>query len=106
MKWCAEVGKPHSELLAWDAEDRSKLMAFLVEESAKCQLCGTSQWEWDDDPFVYEAMAVRCHGCMVKEMANDDAADSPGTRITLIPKAVAQAAREAPKSVPTRRRKR
>lgn len=104
MKWCADHGLRHSELLAWDPEDRSKLMAFLMEDSARCGSCGTAAWEWNEDPFAYEAMPTQCHGCMIKEMSQEEAADQPGTRIALVPKAVAKAAREAPKKAPRRRR--
>ena len=104
MKWCADTGTAHSELLAWEPDDRSKLMAFLIEHSGQCQECGTSQWEWDEDPFVYEAMPKTCPGCAVKEFSRDLAGDKPGTRITLVPKAVAQAIRAAPPKPPMRRR--
>jgi len=104
MRWCSDQGIPHSQLLAWDPEDRSKLHAYLTESSAQCQLCGTAPWEWEEDPFAYEAMVVMCHGCAIKEMSKDDAEDQPGTRVSLVPKAIAQAAREAPKRTPKRRR--
>jgi hypothetical protein len=105
MKWCAEVGMAHSELLAWDPADRSKLMALLIEDAARCQLCGTADWEWDEDPYVYEAMPKTCRGCATKEFSQELAGDSPGTRITLVPKATAQAIRRnPPKSSPKIRR--
>lgn len=95
---------PHSELLAWSDEDRSKLMAFLMEDAAKCQSCGTSQWEWDEDPFAYEAVTMRCEGCARKEFAREDVTDQAGARIALVPKAVAHAMAMTPKSAPRRRR--
>jgi hypothetical protein len=95
---------PHSELLAWSDEDRSKMMAFLLEESARCQNCGTSPWEWEEDPFAYEAVTMRCEGCARKEFAREDAADQAGTRIALVPKVLANQMAAAPKSAPRRRR--
>lgn len=105
MKWCADSGIAHSELLAWDPDDRSKLMAFLIEDSARCAMCGTSPWEWEEDPYVYEAMPNTCHGCAIKEYSSELSGDRPGTRITLVPKAVAQAIREAPPKPPPARRR-
>lgn len=95
---------PHSELLAWSEEDRSKLMAFLVEDAAKCQTCGTSPWEWEEDPFAYEAVTMRCEGCARKEFAREDSNEQAGTRIALVPKATAAVMAATPKAAPRRRR--
>ena len=60
-------------------------MAYLLESSARCQSCGTSSWEWEEDRYAYTPVPVQCMGCYVKEGARED--DSPpGARITLIPK--------------------
>lgn len=103
MEWCSNAGMPHSELLAWSDEDRSKLMAFLLEDAERCQMCGTSPWEWEEDRFAYEALLMRCEGCARKEFARDDDSDQPGARIALVPKTAAQKMASTPKSAPRRR---
>lgn len=77
-------------------------MAYLLESSSKCQMCGTAAWEWEEDRDAYEATAVMCRGCLIKEAAQEDAPDIPGTRVTLVPKAVADAMKNAPKRLPGR----
>lgn len=74
-------------------------MAYLLESGAKCQQCGTADWEWEEDRFAYEPVSLQCHGCYLKAVAHDDASDVPGTRVALVPKAVATAMREAPKKM-------
>lgn len=60
-------------------------MAFLLESSARCQSCGTSAWEWEQDRYAYTPITVQCMGCYIKEVARED--DAPaGSRITLVPK--------------------
>ena len=104
MSWCAEHGVPHSTLLDWSNEDRAKLAAFLMESNARCVSCGTSPWEWEEDPYGYEPLPIQCHGCYLKEVAREEDTP-PGTRITLVPKRRAQQIRDTPKRVPTRRRR-
>ena len=99
QSWCADHGLPHSALLGWDPEDRAKLIAYLLESSSKCQSCGTSDWEWEEDWYAYEPITVQCHGCYIKEMAREDDASLAGARVTLVPKQVAQAMREQPNRV-------
>ena len=106
VEWCSQHGLAHSELLAWSDEDRSKLMAFLLEDASRCQMCGTSQWEWEEDPFAYEAMSMHCEGCARKEFAREDAEEQAGTRIALVPRTRAAEMRSAPKVAPRRRRAR
>lgn len=86
MKWCADHGIPHSELLSWDPADRSKLMAHLVDTASTCQSCGTASWEWDDDKFAYSPGTSTCRGCMLLDAAKEDFDPGPGTRMILIPK--------------------
>lgn len=68
-------------------------------------MCGTAAWEWEDDPHAYEPISHTCRGCMVTEVAKDDAPNSPGTRIRLVTQGTARRLREAPKRVPTRSRR-
>lgn len=104
MAWCSEHGLPHSELLEWDHNDRAKLAAYLMESAARCVSCGTAAWEWEEDPYAYEAMPMQCHGCYIKEVSAEPDSQ-PGTRITLLPKRRAQEIRDTPKQAPTRRRR-
>lgn len=101
MRWCSEHGLPHSHLLGWDPVDRAKLVADLLEASSRCQLCGTSPWEWEADQFAYEPAQETCRGCYLKESAEDDVSSTRGTRIVLIPKRVAEARRVRPKRRPS-----
>lgn len=103
MSWCSERGIPHSEFLSWPEDDRAKLVAFLMESGEKCQMCGTAPWEWDEDPYAYEAMGHRCQGCYVKDLAREDGNPGPGTTITLIPRRRAEEIKEAPSRLPRRR---
>lgn len=68
VDYCAEHGIPHSEfLLRWTNVDRAKLVASLVLKSQRCQMCGTSPWEWLADPAAYHPMWQDCMGCRHKE---------------------------------------
>ena len=71
-------------------------MAWLLESGSKCPSCGTSDWEWEEDRYAYEPATVQCHGCYLKEISRDEASDLPGSRITLMPKLLAQASRDKP----------
>lgn len=102
MRWCSEQGLPHSALLAWDAVDRAKLMAWLTEKADQCGMCGTSRWEWEEDPYAYEPVVDTCPGCYRREISREDA-KGPGATINLIPKARAEKMRMTPKSVPRRK---
>jgi len=102
--WCVEHGIPHSEFLTWSDEDRSKLMAYLLEESSRCSSCGTKPADWDEDQWAYEAVTIMCHGCAIKDAANEDAPDLPGAKVTLVPAAVAEFMRSNPRTMPGNRR--
>lgn len=71
--------------MKWEEQDRAKLMAYLLESSARCQSCGTSAWEWDEDRYAYTPLTITCMGCYVKDIAREDDAP-PGSRVTLVPK--------------------
>lgn len=53
-------------------------------------MCGTAEWEWEEDRFAYKPITVQCHGCYLKSVAEEGEQRAPGTRITLVPKALAQ----------------
>lgn len=71
--------------LEWAPEDRAKAMAFAMEENTRCQMCGTATWEWDEDPHAYEPIAHLCKGCYLKDTAQEDSKNLPGTTIVLEP---------------------
>lgn len=95
VAWCSDHGLPHSDLLAWDPEDRAKLIAHLVASAERCQMCGTSGWEWEDDPYAYEPAAHLCLGCRRKEEAAEEAGKVMGQRVVLVPRRVAERRRAA-----------
>lgn len=64
-------------------------MAYLMENASRCQMCGTSAWEWEEDRFAYAPVTTQCMGCYIKDVSREDDAP-PGSRITLIPKAQAE----------------
>jgi len=86
--WCSEHGLPHSHLLEWSDEDRAKLVAYLMESAARCQMCGTSPWEWEEDRLAYGPATEQCQGCYIKDTAaeDDDTPKLKGSRVVLIPR--------------------
>lgn len=97
LAFCVERGIPHSVYLAtWSHEDRAKVVAFLMEKSERCQLCGTAPWEWEHDPHAYEPAREVCLGCQKKDLLRDDGEKVPaGSSVVLIPKRVARMRRAA-----------
>jgi hypothetical protein len=96
-------------LLRWDASDRALVSAVTLERADKCQSCGTSGWEWAEDPYAYDPVLVTCPGCQRKEiLAADDTPRPKGTTIRLVGKHMAaRLAREAaqrPAQRPRRKR--
>ena len=103
VQWCSDHGLPHSALLSWDAEDRAKLAAFLTEHNSRCQLCGTADWEWQEDRYAYEPIAKQCWGCYAKDGAKDQNDSLPGSTITLIPKKFAEMMSKKENRLPVRK---
>ena len=87
MSYCHEKGIPHSEFLRWEPEDRAKVIAFHLESSARCDMCGTAPWEWEENPFAYEPVDEFCKGCYMKSVFSDQEGKTglAGTNIKLIP---------------------
>jgi len=86
MSYCADHAIPHSKFLKWDPEDRAKVIAYLLESSMRCSMCGTAPWEWDDNRFAYTAMDEFCQGCYQKQVHSDQQGSSlPGTNVRLVP---------------------
>jgi hypothetical protein len=64
--------------------DRVKLLAWLSEESERCQMCGTSAYEWESDPYFYAPSVHVCQGCAMKENSRESARDVPGGTVVLL----------------------
>lgn len=104
MHYCAERGIPHSRFLdEWNPEDRAKLMAHLLDAGSRCTMCGTADWEWEENPYAYEGVIRHCQGCMIKDAMKDDAQGSYQS-IELVSPEEAVRLRDAPKIGPRRRR--
>lgn len=102
-------GIPYERFLEqWSPEDRARVSAVVLERAERCQMCGTAQWEWEDDLNAYAPVYHTCHGCRLKEaMAEDNTPKGKGTTIRLVPKQTAERmARDAKKRhVPRRKRR-
>jgi hypothetical protein len=85
MSYCFERGIPHSEFLLWNPEDRAKVLAFAAEQAARCNMCGTAGWEWQDNKFAYTAVEDFCQGCYQKAVQQEGNRTLPGTNIRLVP---------------------
>jgi hypothetical protein len=103
LQWCSDHGLPHSALLEWSPEDRAKLAAFLLESNSKCQLCGTADWEWEEDRHAYEPIARQCWGCYYKDRASESEDKMPGMTVTLVPSSIAEKQRNIVHKSPTAR---
>lgn len=84
MSLCNQWGIPHSEFLEWSAEDRAKAMAFVSVKAEHCELCGTAQYEWDENRRAYEPVEKMCMGCYLKAGAEESETYLPGSSISLI----------------------
>ena len=57
LKYACAHGIPWSRYLRmFDRVDRARVIANELEEGSRCSMCGTAQWEWDEDPGAYEAV--------------------------------------------------
>lgn len=83
--------------LEWEPEDRAKALAWRLEKSSKCSMCGTAEWEWDPkqggSKFAYEAVGRTCRGCYIKEAATEESERQPGLTIELHPTGTVESAR-------------
>lgn len=85
MAFCNDKGLAHSEFLSWSAEDRDKAIAYLLEQSLTCQMCGTAPWQWEEDEHAFMAEEHWCKGCYLKKVSSEDAGSLPGTTTVLVP---------------------
>jgi hypothetical protein len=96
MQFCNEHGIAHSVFLNWHPEDRAKALAYLIHKSEQCQLCGTAEWEWTENPFAYEVTEKFCKGCHIKAVADDDRPrQRPGITLELTPTGTQESAQRA-----------
>lgn len=79
------MGIPHSEFLDWSSDDRAKAIAFVYEDAAHCDLCGTAEWEWDEDKRAYAPLENFCMGCYIKTVYSDSIDSAPGVTVQLTP---------------------
>ena len=85
MGWCVDKGIPHHTYLSWPAESRAKLIAYLMEEALRCSLCGSAEWEWEDNKHAYDVTEKFCQGCYLKTVTADSNGGLPGTTVELVP---------------------
>ena len=74
--------------LGWDESDQGKALAWQKEQKAKCDRCGTFDWQHADGP-AFVADGFVCAGCATLEVEKARRADSPeepGVRLVLYPK--------------------
>jgi hypothetical protein len=56
-----------------------------MEKAMRCDLCGTAEWEWEEDKRAYAPAEQFCMGCYMKTVYGDGGNSSPGTTIRLVP---------------------
>jgi hypothetical protein len=80
----------------------------MTEQAQRCPSCGTSEWQWREDPDAYEAVLNVCPGCQRKDWLREDQGDAKtqaGSSIGLLPRARAEFLRNNPIKRPRRRRR-
>ena len=60
-------------------------MAFAFEDNLNCSLCGTAEWEWEEDKKAYAPIEQFCMGCYIKTVYSDSIDSSPGVTVQLGP---------------------
>lgn len=93
LGYCVPLGIPHSQFLAWSADDQDKAIAYTVRQRARCPSCGTNPDEWvtaGGDPVIpppYEPTTHVCMGCADKERYDKSMQDEPvkGGYTVLVP---------------------
>lgn len=89
MTFCNEHGLAHSAFLEWEPEDRAKALAYMLEKAERCELCGTADWEWDEDPYAYRPEERLCRGCYQKSAAGEEGSTMAGVSIVMVPRRAA-----------------
>jgi hypothetical protein len=108
--YAEERGLPYSSLFEdpWTDEDRAILLAVKLEKAQVCPMCGTPEWEHEENPGSYEAAVRVCPGCALKDNKRSESDDKlpPGAHIQLIPADVAERLRQTPRRRPRSARER
>jgi hypothetical protein len=65
-------------------DDRIKLITWLMEDATRCSLCGTADWEWEENQYAYIASVNVCQGCAMKDNAREMGKDIAGSTIVLL----------------------
>lgn len=67
------------------------VIAVTQENASRCGLCGTSEWEWEEDPFAYHPVIHTCPGCQKKKLLQDSDTPRPaGSSVRLVDKHTAE----------------
>jgi hypothetical protein len=48
-------------------------------------LCGTAEWEWEEDKRAYAPLEHFCMGCYIKNVYADSIDNAPGVTVRLSP---------------------
>lgn len=108
--YVVDRGIPFSRFLTdWTAEDRALLVAVKTENAERCYSCGSSEWEWMDNPDAYRAVTTVCLGCAARDReqrTSDDGPKVPGSSVKLVPSAQAERMESAKAVRPRSRRER
>lgn len=95
MRFCNDNGIPHSAFMEWDREDQAKALAYMFEDAERCSMCGTADWEWQDNRNAYEPVLATCLGCYYKEIIREGQDIGPGVTARLERPGTMQAAQRA-----------
>ncbi|MEU5428474.1 hypothetical protein AB0H73_23205 [Streptomyces olivoreticuli] len=105
LELCHRYRIPHSVFLGagdgrWSKADRIKALAYAAYRRQTCGQCGTRAAEWDEsaggDRYAYVTTTVRCVGCELIALEQDQVPDGPdayGVRIGLVPREVQEKGR-------------
>ncbi len=55
-----------------------------MEKNARCDLCGTAEWEWDENNRAYAPTEHFCMGCYMKTVYGEGETSTPGSTIKLV----------------------
>jgi hypothetical protein len=104
MRFCNEHGLPHSEFIEWESDDQAKALAYMFEESTRCPMCGTADWEWEENKHAYDPVMKTCLGCYYKEVAREGQDVGPGVTVSLERTGTIQAAQRLVRDIRRARR--
>lgn len=90
LAYCVPLGIPHSEFLSWSSDDQELALSYLRYKASACPGCGTRAEDWARDKDAFITHTEVCPGCeRVEQERENDVAKRKGTRISLLPRAVA-----------------